>query len=215
VTKFVVWLVLIAILAVAVLGAWWWFDLRWRPQTVTKKQVEIVNILEQSGFVSPGLGGPKLYMIGFRSCPDCIRYVEEEFPKLHEAGVDTRVIYLARDDLNGAEKSTPIERTTVAELAFTHDWGLFERWTASPLEAWTAQGIPPADGDQIRTAVIEARRKTINDLRPLLKANGVEVGENGLRYPTLIWWTKDGEMKACACEKPETYRYVRSDLGAK
>lgn len=214
-TKFIIWLVLIALAALCALGAWWWLDLRWRPQTLTRKQAEIVSILEASGFVSPKLGGPKLYMIGFRSCPDCIRYVGEEFPKLHAARVDTRVIYLARRDLNGAEKSTAVERATVAELAFGHDWGLFERWTASPLEAWTAPGIPPADGDQMRTAVVEARRKTIDDLRPLLKANGVKVGENGLRYPTLIWWTSDGKMKACACERPETYRYVRADLGAK
>lgn len=214
-TKFIIWLVLIAVLAVALLGAWWWFDLRWRPKTITKKQIEMVKILETSGFVSPKLGGPKLYMIGFRSCPDCIRYVAEEFPKLQAAGVDTRVIYLARPDLNGAEKSTAVERATIAELAFGHDWGLFERWTATPLEEWTGAGIPPADGDQMRTAVVEARRKTITDLRPLLKANGVKVGETGLRYPTLIWWTKDGEMKACVCERPETYRFVRADLGAK
>jgi hypothetical protein len=48
------------------------------------------------------------------------------------------------------------------------------------------------------------------DLAPLLKANGVGSG-----YPILIWWDKDGRMRGCVCDKPETYRYVRSELGAK
>jgi hypothetical protein len=59
-----------------------------------------------------------------------------------------------------------------------------------------------------RTAVIEAGRKTVEDLRPLLKDNGVRFA-----YPLLVWWSKDGQMKACACERRETYRFVRKDLG--
>ncbi len=61
-----------------------------------------------------------------------------------------------------------------------------------------------------RSAVVEASRKMVADLRPLLKDNGVTFA-----YPLLIWWDKDGKMRGCACEKPETYRFVRSDLGAK
>ena len=47
-------------------------------------------------------------------------------------------------------------------------------------------------------------------LEGLLKANGIDFA-----YPTLIWWTKDGKMRGCACEKRETYRYVRQELGLK
>jgi hypothetical protein len=57
--------------------------------------------------------------------------------------------------------------------------------------------------------VVEAGRKLVDDLQPLLRANGVS-----LAYPTLVWWTKDGEMRACACDRPERYKYVRRDLGA-
>jgi len=207
--KFIAGAVALALVIVAIYGAYWWFDLRWRPKTITKHQAEITKIIEQAGWVSPRLDGPKLYMISFRKCPDCIRFTHEEFPGLHKAGVDTRVIMIARGEYNGIEKSTPPERATVAELWINRSWPLLERWDSLPPDAWTAQGIPPADGDIGRTAVVEAGRGLVKDITPLLKANGVKFA-----YPLLIWWTKDGEMKACACEKRETYRFVRKELGA-
>lgn len=208
--KFVIWLVVAAIVFVAAYAAFWWFDLRWRPKTITKHQAEITKIVEAAGWVSPGKTGPKLYMIGFRSCPDCVRFKTEEFPGLHAVDVDTRVIEVARADRNGVPKSTPEERSTVAELWVNRTWALSERWDKTPVDAWKAEGITPADGDVARTAVIEAGRKMVEDLRPLLKDNGVNFA-----YPTLIWWTKDGKMRACACEKKETYRFVRKELGVK
>ncbi len=209
--KLIRWLLLGGvIIALAALGLTWWnLDLRWRPKAITKNQAQIARILEQSGWVSPGVSGPKLYMVSFRSCPDCIRFKSEVFPSLQAAGVDTRVIEIARADRNGLAKSTPIERVTVAELWVNRSWGLAERWDATPIEAWTAPGLPSADGDVARTAVIEAGRKAVEDLRPLLKANGVNFA-----YPLLVWWNKDGQMRACACERPETYRFVRKELGA-
>ena len=213
--KFIFWLVLVLALALAAVFAWWWFDGRWRPQTVTRKQAEIARILEASGYVSPGLGGPKAYIVVFRSCPDCIRYVAEELPKLQAAGVDTRVIAIARADLGGQSKSTAAERTTVAELWINRSWPLWEQWNSTAVEAWTAPGLHPADGDMARTAVVEVGRKAVADLKPLLAANGVATGEGQVKYPTVIWWTQDGAMKACACEDPRTYRFVRKDLGAK
>jgi hypothetical protein len=203
----------IALLVLAVIAAgaygYWNMELRWRPKTITKNQAEIAKILETAGWVSPGLKGPKLYMVSFRTCPDCVRFKHEEYPGLHKAGVDTRLIEIARADRNGVPKSTPAERATVAEMWVNRSWALSEKWDATPVEAWTAAGIAPADGDVARTAVIEAGRKTVEDLRPLLKANGVSFA-----YPLLVWWTPDGKMKACACEKRETYRFVRKDLGA-
>lgn len=208
--RFQVWAIVILIAALAGAGgfAWWNYDLRWRPKTITKHQAEITKILESSGWVSPGKTGPKLYMVSFRTCPDCVRFRAEEFPGLHAADVDTRVIVIARRDRNGVAKSTPDERATVAELWLNRSWPLMERWEETPPEAWTATGLPPADGDMARTAVVEAGRKMVDDLAPLLKANGINFA-----YPTLIWWTKDGKMRGCACEKRETYRFVRRELG--
>jgi hypothetical protein len=201
---------LVLVVALAGVGGWafWHYEARWRPKTVTRHQTEIVRILESSGWASPGLQGKRLYMVSFRACPDCIRFKEEEFPKLHAKGVDTRVIEIARRDLNGAVQSTPAERATVAQLWLTHDWKLLQAWEAAPAEAWKGPGIRPADGDMARTAVIEAGRKMVDDLTPLMKANGVKFA-----YPLLVWWDDKGRMRACACEKPETYRFVRKDLG--
>jgi len=208
---FMRWLVAAAVLAVIGAGAfaYWNLDLRWRPKTITRHQAEITKILEQSGWVSPGLTGPRLYMVSFRTCPDCVRFKAEEFPGLHKAGVDTRLIEIARADRNGVSKSTPAERATVAELWVNRSWALAERWEATPVEAWTAPGIKPADGDIARTAVIEAGRANVDKLIPLLKDNGVNFA-----WPLMVWWTPEGEMKACACEKRETYRFLRKDLGA-
>jgi len=192
------------------LWAWWNFDLRWRPHTITKNQAQIGKILAAAGWVSPKLPGPKLYMISYRSCPDCIRFEKEAFPKLQAAGVDTRVIVIARADKNGLAKSTPPERATVAELWVNRDWKLFERWTAvTPPDAWTAPAVAAADGDATRTAVIELGRNLVTDLKPLLAANGVNFA-----YPTLVWWTKTGAMHACACEKAASYANVERELGA-
>jgi hypothetical protein len=204
---------LIAFLVIVVLVggfvSYWNLELRWRPKTITKHQAEIAKILQESGWVSPGLAGPKFYMVSFRTCPDCVRFKAEEFPKLHEAGVDTRVIEIARAERNGVPKSTPIERATVAELWVNRSWALAERWDKTPVEAWTAPGVKPADGDIARTAVIEAGRANVEKLIPLMKDNGVKFA-----WPLMVWWTKDGQMRACACEKRETYRFVRKELGA-
>ena len=152
------------VLAVLVAGLWayWNYDLRWRPHTITRHQAEIAQLLQQSGWVSPGVKGRPLYMVSFRSCPDCIRFKTEEFPALQQAGVDTRVIEIARRDVNGLPKSTPIERATVAQLWLTRDWKLLEAWYAVPPDAWKAPGIPPADGDIARMAVVESGRSLVD-----------------------------------------------------
>ena len=209
--RFKLWASALPILAVVAAGlwAWWSVDLRWRPKTIGKHQAEIAQLLQSAGWVSPGRGGKPLYMVSFRNCPDCIRFKTEEFPKLQAAGVDTRVIEIARRDVNGLSKSTPIERATVAQLWLTRDWKLMEAWEAVPADAWKAPGVPPADGDLARTAAVESGRNLVDRLRVLLKDSGIE-----LRYPTLIWWDAKGVMRGCACERHETYRDVEHELGA-
>jgi hypothetical protein len=209
--RFKLWGALVVGFVIVLAGAWsvWNFDLRWRPKTIVRNQAEIAQLLKSAGWVSPGKGGKPLYMVSFRSCPDCIRFTTEAFPALQAAGVDTRVIEIARRDVNGLAKSTSVERATVAQLWLTRDWKLLQAWQSVPIDAWKAPGVPPADGDLARTSVVEGGRSLVDALRPLLKANGVD-----LRYPTLVWWNAKGEMRACACERRETYRFVRKELGA-
>jgi hypothetical protein len=208
--NFRLWAILALVVVVAGLGAYfyWNHEVRWRPNTVTEHQAEIAEMLEGAGWVSPGIEGPAVYMVSFRTCPDCLRFKAEQFPDLHAAGIDTRVIETARREVNGLERSTPEERATVAELWLNRDWSLFERWVQVPASAWTAPGIPPADGDAARMAVVETGRNLVDQLTPLLKDNGVDFA-----YPLLVWWDQEGQMKACACERRETYRFLREDLG--
>jgi hypothetical protein len=203
-------LALVLVLLVAAGGLWIWWEMGAgsRPRTLARNQGAIVKVLESAGWVSPHLAGPKLYMVAWRDCPGCIAFQAREFSRLRAAGVDTRVIAIARPDVNGQAKSTPAERTTVAELWVNRDFGLYERWTAAPSAVWTAPGLPPADGDVARTAVIEAGRKMVADLAPLLKADGVGPG-----YPLLIWWDKAGRMRGCVCAMA-SFDAVAKELGA-
>jgi hypothetical protein len=204
------WALLILFLAVigGGLHLWWRFDLRWRPHVIKRQQGEIARLLEGSGWVSPGPAGPKLYLLTFRDCPACDRYQVAEFPALQKAGVDTRVIAIARADLNGQSRSNTAERSTVAELWVNRSWGLYQRWTASPSASWNAAGLAHADDDAARSAVVETGRQMTERLAPLLKANGIRFG-----YPLLVWWTRDGRMEGCACQAPQSWPRVRQDLG--
>jgi len=207
-------LLMILVLGGAGVGGYLYWDhaYRWAPHVITKNQDEIAKVLDASGWVappSPGPSAPKLYMVAYRGCEDCARFEQSELPALRKAGVDARVIMIARPDVNGLPKSTPGERSTVAELWVNRSWKLYEQWAAAPADNWPAQGIPPADGDVARSAVVEAGRDAIDKLKPLLSDNGIK-----LAYPIVIWWTKDGKMEGCACESEHTYRVVRKDLDA-
>ena len=185
----------------------WDNDWRWQPHTITKDQDEIARALDQSGWVSPHLTGPKVYVIVYRACPDCLAFEAAEFPKLQKADVDTRVIVVARPDLNGQALSTQAERATVAELWLNRSWKLFQQWSLTQPDAWTAPGVAPADGDAARTAVIQAGQRMVSGLAPLLAPSGVQFA-----YPTLVWWTRDGRMRACACAEPPRWKYVEQEL---
>jgi hypothetical protein len=212
--KFKLWaaFVLVLVLAGVLVYGWWAFIGRWRPHTITKHQTQIAQLLEKSGWVSPALGGPKAYVIAFRACPDCVRFWRAEIPRLNTAGVDTRVIMIARRDVNGASNSSPSERSTVAELWANRSWNLLKAWQDADPKAWTAPGLIVADNDTLRSGAVELSRKLVEDLQPLLKDNGVDVDR--MHYPTVIWWDKQGRMRACECEAPQTYGPLSSELGA-
>ena len=172
--------------------------------SLTKDEDKIRALLSGSGWVSPGLSKTRwLYMVSFRSCPDCIRFETEQFPDIHKAGIDTRLILTARR----ARSSAP-ERSGVAELWAHRSWKTFETWTGMPVDAWTAEGLPSADTDPDRAALLEKSRALVDDLRPLLEENGVRFA-----YPTLIWQGPDGHLRGCACEDRITYPYIRAELG--
>lgn len=165
---------------------------------------KIKAALEGAGWVSPNPKNDRfVYMVSFRSCPDCIRFEQEEFPKLAKGGLSPRVIVVTR-----RARSTLPERSGSAELWAKRDWKTFETWTGMPVDAWTAAGLPNADTDPDRAALVEKGRVLVETLRPLLAENGVSFA-----YPTLIWKAADGHLEGCACEARETYPFIRQKLG--
>lgn len=211
--RFLIWSVLAAVVGLVLAGtgywAYWNFYSRFQPVTITRNQAQIQQLLDEASWVSGGGGGEPLYVIGYRDSASTQRYVREEIDKLKAAGVEPRIILFARADREGAAQSTAAERATVAELWLTRDWSLYQRWIQTPAREWTAAGIPAADGNLARAAVVEASRQFDARLTELLKDAGVQI-----TYPLVLWRDRDGFLKACGCADSRAWPFIRDDLNA-
>jgi hypothetical protein len=211
--RFFIWSALAAVIGLILAGvaywAYWNYYARFQPVTVQRNQASIQRLLDESSWVSAGGGGEPLYIIGYRDSAAMQRYEREEAPKLRAAGVEVRFILFARPDREGLAQSTAAERATIAELWLTRDWTLYQRWTATPVRNWTAAGIPAADGNLARGAVVEAGRTFVASLTDDLREAGLQA-----RYPLIIWRDREGFMKACACSDSRSWVFIRDDLDA-
>ena len=211
--RFLIWSALAVVIGLALAGAGYWaywnFYARFQPVTISRNQTEIQRLLDEASWVSGGGGGEPLYVIGYRDSASTQRYEREEAEKLRAGGVELRSIVYARPDREGQVQSTPAERATVAELWLSRDWSLYQRWTATPSRNWTAAGIPAADGNLARSAVVEASRQFTTRLNELLRDAGAPAG-----YPLVIWRDRDGFMKACACADSRSWAFIRDDFSA-
>jgi hypothetical protein len=212
-TKKTLMIAIAALLTLSVLAgvgywAYWNFFVRYSPLTITKNQKEIQDLLQSSGYAESDALGPEVWFITYRNCPHCKAYEDSEMPKLKAMGAHIKVIPFAPVDLEGQTKSTPSERTTVAEIWLNRSYELYQAWRMAPEDEW-APKFRAADGDLARTAVVEAGRTFITQLEPLLRANSVEV-----RYPLVIWRDAKEEIRVCACSEPKMYGYVINELKA-
>lgn len=211
--RFLIWSALAVVIGLAIAGggywAYWNFYARFQPVTVARNQAEIQRLLDEASWVSEGGGGQPLYIIGYRDSAASQRYEREETEKLRAGGVEVRVVVFARPDKEGQALSTAAERATVAELWLSRDWSLYQRWTATPAANWTAAGIPAADGNLARSAVVDASRAFVVKLNDLLRDAGVPTG-----YPLVIWRDREGFMKACACSDARSWPFIRDDFDA-
>ncbi|MBN8528554.1 MAG: hypothetical protein J0M36_04920 [Caulobacterales bacterium] len=211
--RFFIWSALAALIGLVLAGtgywAYWNFYARFQPVTITRNQAEIQRLLDEASWVSGGGGGQPLYVVGYRDSAATQGYEQQEAPKLRAAGVETRVVMFARPDREGLAQSTAAERATVAELWLSRDWTLYQRWTATPSRQWTAAGLPVADGNLARSAVVEASRQFADRLGSLLRDAGVST-----QYPLILWRDRAGFLKACACSDKRSWAFIRDDLGA-
>lgn len=211
--RFFVWSALAALIGLLLAGggywAYWNFYARFQPVTITRGQAEIQRLLDEASWVSGGGGGEPLYIVGYRDSAATRRYEQEEAEKLRAAGVEVRVILFARSDREGLAQSTAAERATIAELWLSRDWTLYQRWTATPSRDWTAAGVPAADGNLARSAVVEASRQFADRLNGYLGDAGVQA-----RYPLILWRDREGFLKACACSDDRSWAFIRDDLDA-
>jgi hypothetical protein len=178
-----------------------------RPKSL-QHETEIAALLDSTPWVSPGLSKDKvIYMVSWQSCPYCLAYERDDFPKLQAAGVDTRVIVYAR-----AASSTPQERAGVAELWRHRSWELWKQFVKVPTSSWTAEGLPP-DTDPDSAALVAKSQEFADKMRVLMSENGIGTRQH-LNLPTLIWRGKDGHLRGCGCENVELRKYVLEELSA-
>jgi hypothetical protein len=136
------------------------------------------------------------------SCPDCVRFETEQFPDIHRAGIDTRVIMVARRN-----RSTAPERSGVAEL-WAHRSGRLSDLTSMPVEAWTAEGLPSADTDPERAAQLERSRALVDELVPLLAGE-----RHSLRLPDADLAGARWPPARLRLQEPTAYPDIRKELG--
>ncbi len=209
--KVLLWAMALVVIIPALIGTgyWIWWDQfqRYAPTTITRNQAEIQVLLDKAGYVSPGRGPQAIYVITHRSCETCRAFQEQEFPKYDAAGIDTRVIVFAPADDQGLKRSTAAERSTIAELWLTRSWPIYQAWFMSSDANWKATGLPVADNDFARSAVVDATRNYVSQMSTLLSANNVRVA-----YPLVIWRDQNNMLKVCACGNEKAYHFIREDL---
>lgn len=147
---------------------------------LSEETAELEALLSDMPWVSPGLSdGKVVYQFSFRTCPPCIQFKKEAWPKLQAADIDTRLIMTAR-----RRKSTADERTAVVELARTRDWDMAQAWMKanSPKGYYKKMTFPAADGNAPREADLEKLRGQIDMLDEILAVNGIDMA-----YPTILW----------------------------
>lgn len=212
--KVLLWAMALVVIIPALIGTGYWIYWdqfqRYAPVTITRNQAEIQALLDMGDYVSPGRTGPQsIYLITYRNCAACRAFQEQEFPKYDAAGIDTRVIVFAPADDQGLKRSSVAERSTIAELWLSRKWEFYQAWFMSSDANWKATGLPVADNDFARSAVVNATRDYVSQLSTLLSANNVRVS-----YPLVIWRDQNNMLKVCSCTSEKAYHFIREDLGA-
>ncbi|WP_155914612.1 hypothetical protein [Asticcacaulis sp. AC460] len=214
--KVLLWLMALVVLIPAIIGTGYWvyWDqfIRYAPVTITSAEdlPRIQKLLNQADYLTPGAQDKSMYLVTYRSCKTCNDYEDKELPKFQASNIETRIVVFALPDQAGAIRSTPEERSTIAELWLTRNWNFYKAWHMSTDETWTAEGLPIADDSLARTAVVGAGRGFNDQINELLRRNKVTVS-----YPLLIWRDKNNQLRVCGCSNEKAWHFVREEMGAK
>ncbi len=203
------WFVFLMMLAVlgGIMRLFWLVEIRGAPHTLKKEQAALASALERAAWVSPHAAGKPAYILVTGGCPACAALETGTLETLQSRGFDTRVIAVARPDLNGRAVSTPQERAEVAELWIDRDWNFYLRWREPGPS--TMAGLRPADGDAARTAVVGASQAAAANIADLVRRNGVKFG-----YPMVIWWNKSGDMRASLADNAAARHKLEKEIEA-
>lgn len=170
---------------------------------ITQDVDTLDGILAEIAFTSPHTEDSHIYQISFRTCPPCIQAHKNMLPKLQEAGVETRLVTIARRG-----NSTADERAAVVENA-RRGWSFTQAWWEdnSPRRFYAQTDIPPADGDKARTAELERLQYNTAHLARVFAKNGKRFA-----FPTFIWQGQDGRYKAAVGYSQSLKNVILSDM---
>lgn len=172
------------------------------PQAITVRADELARVLQEAGWVHKGTGRVPLYVVGFRSCPDCVALEAGSYEKLESVGADIReIVYARADNAEGKPRSKPGERAMVAEIWKNRSWNLWVEWHELDPDTYyaTADLPPPADGNPERTALVQKSRDTVEKIEDILAANGIQL------FVPVMFWRENGVWQAYVGYNPQTF----------
>jgi hypothetical protein len=146
------------------------------PTVVMVDADRLQQALAAGPWVSAGQGEPVLWVVGHRSCAECVSYLRAEADALADAGVEVRVLLFAPDDAG------PEERAVLAEIGARRSWSTLSDFVSTEEAAFYADRTFPPAADPVRAAIVAAGRLARDEIVAVLQANGFEA-----RYPVLVW----------------------------
>lgn len=177
------------------------------PSTLTQATQPLEHVLANIAYTSPAANNDAgvVYQISFRTCPPCIQSHENILPKLHAAGLETRLVTTAR-----RHRYTDKERAAVVENIRRKDWSFTQDWWAdrNPKRFYAQTQLPPVDGNGAREAELAQLQNHVDEVRRVLAQNGLEFA-----FPTLIWKAQDGTYKTAIGYNPNLTANILSDMG--
>ncbi|MGD2133756.1 MAG: hypothetical protein PVI23_13260 [Maricaulaceae bacterium] len=210
------WLIaLLIVLIAAVLGLWALgqarapigetnaLDYAARPAALIVDVPRLDAALSTSPYVVSGGEARTVWIVGHRSCRPCESFLRATLDDLRAADADVRVAFFAPEDASAEERST------LAEIGARRSWSTLRSWiSASERDFYARTGFAPAT-DPVRRAILEAGRRTRDEIEAVMAANGLMTV-----YPLVFWRGEDGDWMVAAGDTARSRNAVLAAAGA-